>query len=87
MTMTCETIRMPDGRFAIVCFDRRRRPNCSVPGCRAPGAYQCDAPVAKRKSGTCDKHVCAKHRVSQGAGVDYCPEHAEHAPRQGTLFG
>jgi hypothetical protein len=85
--MRCERIMLPDGSRGFVCFDRRRMPRCSVRDCGAISGYQCDAPVAGRRSGTCDKHVCAKHRVPRGAGVDYCPEHAEHVPRQGTLFG
>ena len=75
--MTCETIRLSDGTTGIVCTrGRRRLPKCSVKGCRDEGVYQCDAPAPRKKSGTCDKHLCGEHRVSVRQGVDYCAEHA-----------
>jgi hypothetical protein len=74
--VTCETVLLPGGGHAIVCIRRRRPPKCSVPGCDAPAAFQCDAPAPRRKTGTCDRHLCASHRTPQGPGVDFCPEHA-----------
>lgn len=81
--MTCETERLPDGTTAIVCTRGRgrRRPKCSVRACDALGDYQCDAPVAGKKSGTCDRYLCKAHRVPQRGrpDVDFCPEHAQAA--------
>lgn len=74
--MTCETVRLPGGGAAIVC-NRRRRVKCSVAGCGAPSQFQCDGAAPQRKSGTCDRHLCAAHRTPQGPGIDYCPEHAK----------
>jgi hypothetical protein len=80
--MTCETIMLPDGTSGIVCGRARRKRQCEEPGCFAPGEYQCDAPVVRKKrgggtmTGTCDKYLCAGHRVARGPGVDFCPEHA-----------
>ena len=74
--MTCETVKLPDGTAAIVCSRGRRRPKCSVPGCPGSGEFQCDAPAPRRRSGTCDRYLCAAHRAPQGPAVDFCPEHA-----------
>jgi hypothetical protein len=74
--MVCETVRLPGGGSAIVCGRHRRRPKCSAPGCSAPSEFQCDAPAPRRKSGTCDRHLCASHRTTPQDGVDFCPEHA-----------
>jgi hypothetical protein len=76
--MTCETVKLPGGGVAIACTRGRRRPKCSEPGCDAPSQFQCDAPVAGKKSGTCDRYMCGAHRTPQRGqpGVDFCPEHA-----------
>jgi hypothetical protein len=72
--MPCDTKTIPG---AILCSRGHRRPKCQEPGCAAPGAFQCDFPLAGRKVGkTCDRHVCAAHRVPQGPDRDYCPTHA-----------
>jgi hypothetical protein len=75
--MACETIILEDGFSAIVCHRERRMPKCSVKGCRSDSVYQCDALVPRKKSGTCDKHLCAQHRTSVREGVDFCPGHAD----------
>jgi hypothetical protein len=73
--MTCEVVRLPDGTVALVRHSGRRYPKCSVRGCRGDGLYQCDALVGARTR-TCDRYLCASHRVPRGPGVDFCPEHA-----------
>jgi hypothetical protein len=75
--MTCETIILEDGFSGIVCHRERRMPKCSVKGCPHDSVYQCDALVPRRKSGTCDKHLCAQHRTQIAGGVDFCPKHAD----------
>jgi hypothetical protein len=69
--MTCEWVELPQGGTAIVCGPRARRRKCYL--CPAPGLFQCDAPRRRR---TCDRYLCAVHRMSQGDDVDFCPEHA-----------
>ena len=72
--MTCEWIRLPGGGDAIVCRPRpKRRRCCHVRGCTASGSYQCDFPTGKGK--TCDRYLCATHRVPQGPGRDFCRDH------------
>jgi hypothetical protein len=79
--MTCQPVKLPGGVAAIVCSRSRRRPKCSEPGCDAPGEFQCDAPVAGKKSGTCDRYMCRAHRVPRRPGIDFCPGHASMSPR------
>ncbi len=85
--MTCETVKLPGGGTAIVCSDRRRRPNCQVSTCQHEHRYLCDFPIAPGQ--TCDRRLCERHRMPQGVDRDYCPEHARVAlvaQRQGRLF-
>lgn len=85
--MTCETVKLPHGGAAIICGRNRRRPKCSVRDCTAPGDFRCDAPVAGKRSGTCDRYLCAAHRTPQRGrptmgGIDFCPEHAQAATQR-----
>lgn len=85
--MACDGIKVPGG-FAIVC-GRRRAPKCWVSHCPRPGERECDYPAPGRKSGTCDRKICAGHSLRITDNVDYCPEHAiTHRARQAqpTLF-
>jgi hypothetical protein len=71
--MTCAPMNLGNG-VAIVCSrGRQRAPKCSVRGCRNASRYQCDYPIAEGE--TCDRHLCAEHRVPQGRDLDFCPEH------------
>jgi hypothetical protein len=69
--MACRTFRLCDGTTAIVCTRDRRRSRCYL--CDAMADYQCDA---RKGRGCCNRYLCARHRVPQGLGVDFCPEHA-----------
>jgi hypothetical protein len=71
--MPCEIRRRPDGTMMIVC-SRRTTPVCSVADCGRPSKYLCDWPVG---DGTCDRHLCEKHRTNVGSQRDFCPTHAE----------
>ena len=77
--MPCTLFTLPGGIRAIVCH-RTRTPRC---GCGRPSAFQCDAP-SKRKSGTCDKHLCASCATEVGLDRHLCSSHAHAVERPGT---
>ncbi|OHB67435.1 MAG: hypothetical protein A2V70_03755 [Planctomycetes bacterium RBG_13_63_9] len=73
--MTCRHYISPDGKVAaVVCGPAPRRKFCSV--CGKPGALLCDYPEPGRKSGTCDKPLCATCARHVGKDRDHCPHHA-----------
>ena len=75
--MKCQVVRLPGGETAIVCGRGPRPQKCSAPGCGRLSVALCDWPVSDHR--TCDKRLCAEHRVKQGPNRDFCPEHAsEH---------
>ena len=71
--MVCETIRLPGGGSAIVCSGRRSQ-RCA---CGRPATRLCDWKVATRRSGTCDKPLCANCSTMPQADKDLCPDHAQ----------
>lgn len=71
--MTCERVEFVPGQFAIVCGPGRR-PKCVQCGKRAD--LECDWKVPSRKSGTCDKPICARCTTSPAPEKDLYPEHA-----------
>ncbi len=71
--MACEHVRLPDGTCAIVC-GRVQRQRCYA--CGLPADRQCDWRVKSRRSGTCDKHICAACSTSPAPDKDICPDHA-----------
>ncbi|GAP37332.1 hypothetical protein ABXN37_19605 [Piscinibacter sakaiensis] len=84
--MPCTTINL-GGASAIVCT-RTRSPRCA---CGAPATLQCDANAPARRSGTCDRHICATCATEVGPDRHLCPAHrdaavAPPAPVQGGLF-
>ena len=89
--MPCTPFTLPGGARGILCT-RTRRPRCA---CGQPATLQCDAPT-KRRSGTCDKHLCAACATEVGPDRHLCSTHAQaveqHAPAggapmfQGALF-
>lgn len=92
--MPCTRVPMPTGGFAIICGPRTKQ-RCA---CGAPATKLCDWKVKERKSGTCDKPLCAKCSHSPAPEQDLCPAHADEwisrgrpsapvgAPVQGSLF-
>lgn len=58
------------GARGIICT-RGPRPRCV---CGRPATLQCDAPT-KRKSGTCDKHLCAACATEVAPDRHLCPAH------------
>jgi hypothetical protein len=69
--MPCTPFDIPGVGRGIIC-SRTRTPRC---GCGRPSAFQCDAP-SKRKSGTCDKHLCASCATEVGPDRHLCQAHA-----------
>lgn len=74
--MPCQHVKLPDGSAAIVCGPRSRR-RCCVEGCKAEVTRECDWKVPTRKSGTCDKPMCAFHSYTPKGydDKDLCPDH------------
>ena len=68
--MPCTTVALPGGVRAIICT-RRQRPRCA---CGVFSSLQCDAPT-HRRSGTCDRHLCAACAVEVGLDRHLCPTH------------
>jgi len=68
--MACQTVSLPGGGKAIVCGTT---PKCKC-GRRAP--LLCDWKVPEKKSGTCDKPICARCATSPAPDKDICPDHA-----------
>jgi hypothetical protein len=83
--MVCDVVRLKDGTRAIVCRARPARKRCSLAGCERWADYVCDGPRRDGQPGTCDRPLCARHRVRGGPDLDYCPSHRAFAP-QGELF-
>jgi hypothetical protein len=70
--MTCEHVTLPNGARAIICSSRRRR-RCA---CGRPATLLCDWKVPARRSGTCDRPICADCATSPVPDKDLCPAHA-----------
>ena len=72
--MTCETVKLPGGGFAIVCGrgSRGRRARCRWCVSR-PGAFQCDWKLENARA--CDKHLCAEHAFQVDDDKHLCPAH------------
>lgn len=76
--MPCTTHILASGQRAIVCTGRRGRKRCSA--CKTGWAsLECDFPTPARKSGTCDKPLCAECAVRKGENLDFCPHHPKDA--------
>jgi hypothetical protein len=74
--MTCRTIDVGNGHYAIVC-DRGRKPAKCTACKQRPHALLCDFPLAGEKAGkTCDVRLCRQCAVHVGPDVDLCPPHA-----------
>ena len=72
--MPCRHIALPNGASAIVCGSRLHHRQCS--GCGKPADLLCDWKVKSRRSGTCDKPICAACTYSPAPEKDLCPRHA-----------
>jgi hypothetical protein len=87
----CEHINLPGGGHAILCGTRRKPRYCA---CGRECQFLCDWKVAGKKSGTCDKPICAQHAKQVAPDKHLCPEHqrqwedwkVKHPPKQRDLF-
>jgi hypothetical protein len=79
--VSCEFFKTKDGAVRmILCSRGRKGLKCNF--CKAPAEFECDAPKSRRKSGTCDKRMCAAHRTKLGDQqlgdvvdtIDICPD-------------
>jgi len=64
--MPCTHVRLGNGASAIVCTGRRRRRQCSTPGCRNDATLDCDWAVQRRQRReprVGDARVHDEHRV------------------------
>jgi hypothetical protein len=77
--MTCDPL--PGGGF--FCNRGQRRPRCGVPGCGRRCEFECDFPIPRKKSGTCDAKLCGAHATRSGAEKDLCPPHAKAEAARG----
>ena len=74
--MSCETVTLPGGGFAIVCrrgSQKQPKKPCIVIGCRRPVAFLCDQDVGQGR--TCDRGMCASHAQEVGPDRHHCPAH------------
>lgn len=76
-----KTIDMGNGSWMHVCYTAPPPKPCYI--CGRPSIALCDWPDLSHKSGTCDRPLCAQHRVKpvptfgkpETADIDYCLEH------------
>lgn len=72
-TGMCEHVKTPDGGEFIICGGRRRLCIHS----RQEAKFLCDWKVKGRRSGTCDRPVCATHAREVAPGKHLCGEHSQ----------
>jgi hypothetical protein len=70
--MPCTVTTLPNGARAIVCTSGRRK-RCA---CGRPATKECDWKVPGKKSGTCDRPICAACTHVPAPDKDLCPQHA-----------
>ena len=80
MPRWCEDRVMEDGTRMILCHSGKRpKEKCYV--CGKPAPYLCDYVLEfGLENPTCDRPMCAEHRVKIGPNIDYCKEHAAIGP-------
>ena len=84
--MPCRTLRLKDGRRAMVCGPRIRQPLrrcvvCNIPETMA-SITLCDYP--KSPTRTCDAVICVEHATHVEPDTDCCPQHAAVLPAEGA---
>lgn len=70
--MPCNLVKLQTGETAFVCTSGRRK-RCA---CGKPATLECDWKVKDRRSGTCDRPICAACTTKPAEGKDLCREHA-----------
>lgn len=74
--MPCHHVNI-GGTRAIVCTSRGRRPKPCSCGSGKPADLLCDWKVPNKRSGTCDRPLCAACSHVPAPNKDLCPEHAK----------
>lgn len=73
--MPCDTVKLPDGAFAMVCSrGRRGKPPARCFYCTTPSSRLCDYPAGSGK--TCDRPLCLNCTTEVAKDTDMCKEHA-----------
>lgn len=72
--MTCHGVQLPGGGSAIVCMPKQRARKCS--SCKGNADLLCDWKIPGKKSGTCDKPICARCSTKPMPDKDLCKAHA-----------
>lgn len=70
----CERLKTPDGGVMIVCGSTHAK---VCVHCHLPGKFLCDWKVKGRRSGTCDRAMCAKCAREVAPGKQLCREHSQ----------
>lgn len=73
--MVCTPVTLPGGQRAIVCGPRRRPKPCAC-GSGKPANLLCDWKVPGKRTGTCDRPICAVCTHVPAPKKDLCPDHA-----------
>lgn len=72
--MTCKTIDLGNGDYAIACSRGQRAKPCKF--CGSAGTQLCDYPLRGKKEGqTCDARMCMRCAFELGPDLQYCPPH------------
>lgn len=79
--MKCESVDLPGGGKAILCYGRGRRRRCTYPGCATDGSVLCDHDTEGK---TCDRLTCRAHAKPIGKNVDWCWQCAREEAKRGN---
>lgn len=71
--MPCTPTTFPGGARGFVCSSRPRRQRCA---CGQLSTKLCDWKVLSKKTGTCDRPLCAGCTHIPAPDKDLCPDHA-----------
>lgn len=70
--MGCHHVSLPNGTGAIIC-DRTKPKRCE---CGQRATRLCDWKVTNKRSGTCDRPLCANCSTEPAKHKDLCRDHA-----------
>ena len=83
--MPCTPFTLDGGETGFICTRGRAYGGTYRCACGKPSEFQCDAP-SRRKSGTCDAHLCAGCATKVGPDRHLCQEHAKQIEIDRSLF-
>jgi hypothetical protein len=62
--------------ISVFVCGRQRPESCESPDCGQTSVATCDYPLRGKKAGkNCGKRLCARCRIRQAPGVDFCEAH------------